>query len=144
MTRYYYTDPLAAAWMARHHGFFIVHPIEPKTSVHSKCRDEAHCYVTANEVKDIDSSWLDLNWRDGTRFYIHPDSEYLLQPQDGDIVIECYGDLTKGYPLQIIGKCVGISEYACRFGDETIYEKGDDFKIIQRNGKPFFWPEVEQ
>jgi len=120
--RYYYTDPVAAAWMAKHFGMqFIFGDLKyPELAILRR-----------------------VQRREEMTVYIHPDSEYLLQPQDGDIVIECYGDLTKGYPLQIIGKCVGISEYACRFGDETIYEKGDDFKIIQRNGKPFFWPEVE-
>lgn len=68
--------------------------------------------------------------------YIHPDSLILLEPQDGDTV-------------QSNGKSDYTGEYAdytkdiYTAGDRSIFTWDENSKIIQRNGKPFFWPEIE-
>ena len=105
--RYYYTDTDAAKWMHSHHGVKL----------------------TANNGMDIfymRGEWWFTDNSDGLAslmgddyyqaypnngYYIHPDSEHILEPQVGDIN-------------------VGST-------------KSDRIRVIQRNGKAFMWPEVE-
>ena len=58
---------------------------------------------------------------------IHPDSLHLLEPQDGD-VIDCRQ---------------GANNTGCGFQDYLSGINEPRGKIIQRNGKPFHWPEKE-
>lgn len=56
------------------------------------------------------------------RYYIHPDSLHLLEPLSGDFIIR----EDNAQPHRWTGRGVGVR------------------KIIQRNGIPFMWPEVEE
>lgn len=64
MKRYFYTDPLAAAWMARHFG------MRPKEEVGSPI------------VRQFPAP-IELPYR----AYIRPDSLHLLEPIDGDLLL---------------------------------------------------------
>lgn len=61
--RYFYTDPLAAAWMAKHFGMFFIHPYDGDAFC-----DEA---VAGWGISPV---------------YIHPDSLHLLESQVGDLI----------------------------------------------------------
>lgn len=107
-TKYYYTDPLAAAWMAKHFGMEFTEGFWPSNDI-AMIR-WANKLVTAEE------------------FYIHPDSLNLLKPQIGDIIDS--------------GAIQGnVSRENMQLAIELIENGGG--QIIQRNGTPFMWPEVE-
>lgn len=58
----------------------------------------------------------------GLKFYIRPDSLKILEPQEGDDVRDGSGSIFGYYE-------------GCAFEQKCV--------IVQRNGKPFFWPQVE-
>ena len=71
--RYFYTDPLAAAWMAKHFGMeFDWFSDQGNGPVAQTPESIAH---------DI------LYPGTGGRYYIHPDSLHLLEPQARDTVL---------------------------------------------------------
>lgn len=104
--RYYYTDPLAAAWMAKYFQMEFT------------ADSPMHCWST--EIR------LPLD-----EYYIHPDSEHILEPQTGDLVA-----------LDLLGD---TSAMTLKLGSNFYMEaaRSNKCKIIQRNGKAFHWPEVE-
>jgi hypothetical protein len=63
------------------------------------------------------------------RFYVHPGSVGLMEPQDLDILYR-----TNGY-CQTVGVHIGIPK--------TLAQLAAGAVIIQRDGKPFFWPEED-
>lgn len=127
MTRYYYTDPLAAAWMARHFGMRYESPV--RTSSNPQW-DNAMFYVNRNG-----------NWHN-VEYYIHPDSLHLLEPKEGDL-LECNNTNKLLY-----GICLAfdkLAESVCVESDSGHWSIGDSrVKIIQRNNIPFMWPEKEE
>ena len=143
MTQYYYSDPLAAAWQAKHFGIDIyTHRLD--NGVHPKR------YRDFNEsVADIAKNVVD-GWQD--RYYVYPDSLPLLEPQIGDWVAVFSGKASIGswpdevtsihrpndetYPYAGDGRLVVGLE-----GCHPDWKYFDDCKIIQRDGKAFHWPE---
>lgn len=70
MTRYYYTCPIKAAYMAKYYGMRFV-----------DCSKE---YDISDFVRlDYGDVYDDLD----EKFYIHPDSLHLLEPVAGDLLI---------------------------------------------------------
>ncbi len=132
--RYFYTDPLAAAWMAKHFGMKFV--VDNKSLY-------AERYMLIGEYR-----WMfDLN-HVGKAFEIHADSQHLLMPEIGDIIEFFYpGEEDKQVCIITCGK------------DAVVYEQGIDIdwvlgknpmsvdalkcKIIRRNKAAFIWPEKE-
>lgn len=116
MTRYFYTDPLAAAWMAKH---FEMRFTNGSADNHEVMRS----YPSLFELDD------GLNrYEYNGKYYIHPDSVYLLKPRKGDRL------LWRGY---------GRTEWKY---EEAYYHtemKGWDFLILQRNNIPFMWSDHE-
>lgn len=107
LTRYFYTDPLAAAWMARTYGVIF--------------EDYA-----GFRFKEEDTFWHLEPLR---KLFVHKDSIHLFEPKNGDIGdIEGWGPVTFSRDRWISGGIV-ISN--------GIY------KIIQRNGIAFMWPETD-
>lgn len=84
--RYYYTDPLAAAWMAKHHGVRFV-------LLDGSAVSEG---MMGNQIRG--------DWDYGA-FYIHPDSLHLLEPQAGDLLSWASG-LHIGSPHYFGSDCV--------------------------------------
>lgn len=125
MTRYFYTDPLAAAWMAKHFGmrFGIFE--------RGKFNWEPIYYGGYwGPIKEGDSFFSE----NVEKFYIHPDSVKLLEPQVLDVAQETNKDDRKRV-VQIASPV-----QASQISDEIKMGLG---KIIQRNSITFMWPEVE-
>lgn len=120
--RYYYTDALAAAWMAKHFGMFF----------------DNDCAVVALSLKDAVLDEIATY-----KAYIHPDSLYLLKPQQWDLVEH------DGISYGLVTDYDDDEEAAIQYDtDENGVTRAglaaiDDLVIIQRNGIAFMWPESE-
>ena len=110
--KYYYTDALAASWMADKFGMKLKTPRGQNMYYDGRSfRTEKDCGVYG-----------------GGKHYIHHDSLHILYPQLGDVVH------TAGmHPYKEI-VIVELRDYLKRSGG---------FKIIQRKGMAFIWPEKE-
>jgi hypothetical protein len=130
MTRYFYTDSLAAAWMAKHFGMVF------------------------REKPPLDDGWVDPLMNDRGRYIICPDSMHLLEPRPGDKVSYSFGvgqhageawDEVKG----IIASNDEGYPYTGNGEPYVLVDDCDEFplsrlkEIFQRDGKPFMWPESE-
>jgi hypothetical protein len=129
--RYFYTDPLAAAWMELHHDVKTGNLDDP--------------FFSAWQVTFFEADWR----RSGEqppeyrqRYYIHPDSLHLLEPRIGDLI---HNGCCALYYMVIDEWISGFSGNA-----EVEVERAVDWfsgehygLIIQRGGKPFMWPESE-
>lgn len=119
--RYYYTDPLAAAWMAKYFGMKFTHGqgFEIYLSPHESW---SGWYYTQSGIR--------VHRHPNETLYIHPDSVKLMEPQVGDIlsVRSVLGKDKKPYYFY---------EY------KGLASLPDIWKIIQHNGIAFMWPEVE-
>ena len=86
--------------------------------------DEINKPVKISHVAMSDTGKLSLGWfNERTRYYIHPDSLPVLGPREGDLLQ--WGD----------------AEFALATPRDV--GQADPDRIIQRDGKPFFWPERE-
>ncbi len=118
--KYFYTDPLAAAWMAKHFRMkFLSDTTKDETP------DDASDYE-ADTAYEADCGWGKAKER---KYYIHPESLHLLEPKDDD--------------MDDNGRDLTINEYGI-FSSYKGWAHGRfDGKIIQRNGIAFMWPECE-
>lgn len=127
MTKLYYTNPLAAAVMAKEFGVQYSNKFLYGGEIGYNIENQG------GFGEDID------------KFYIHPDSYHIFEPQEGDIILALE---EKAKKITSDEECKNL--YGGLQDDEvlrkTTFEKwliiGDD-KIIQRNDKPFFTPERE-
>jgi len=141
MTRYYYTDALEAAYMAKHHGVKL-QVDKMKACIAS---GEPPYYPDDFLPLDVCNALVDcirkLHWeREEQRFYIHPDSVHLLEPQEGDLLAYQHDDIEDvcwvGLHSQTYELVVQIDSLSWMSPIEL-----HQTKVIQRNNKPFFWPE---
>lgn len=116
MTRYFYTDPLAAAWMAKHFGVNYLY----------FSQEDGGC-----QFYEGVGFRMELPNRNG-RFYIQPDSLHLLTAQ--------LGDLCKFRGITAIGEEDFESPQYWEVGER---QQGWQ-EIIRRNGLAFHWPESEE
>jgi len=83
-----------------------------------------------NEFETIIDSHIQHCYRG--KYYIHDDSLHLLNPIEEDVIVNSVGcpSLIRsgGYG------CIALTDIS------TIF-KPQEFQIIQRNGRPFFWPD---
>lgn len=117
----YYTDPLRAALMAREFGV--------KFNFEEMRQDyESGGLKAKRSLKKI-KSWKTIIeiGKHCDKFYIHPDSLALFEPREGDMIIE--------YDDNEIRQCF------LRLNSEQT--PAAPYKIIQRDNKAFFMPEVE-
>lgn len=129
MTKLYYTDPLKAAWMSREFG------VDLRTN---GCRTALPLWIFGR--------WIENKWDKVAE--IHPDSLSIFKPMEGDVYEV---DVTEDVP---------VYHERARFGDAPMYYKsrsspyhqfqiyknnpnGVFKRIVERNGKAFFMPEVE-
>lgn len=110
--RYFYTDPLAAAWMAKHFGM----EFEERPDIISGY-SIVYC---AEEFKATPP------------YYIHPDSLYLLKPNEGDIFIRW----TERHDDPTDWRAMHYDNSNTRY-----WVTNRPSKIIYRNGVSFMWPE---
>ncbi len=64
------------------------------------------------------------------KYHIHPDSYHIFEPQVGDVIIDALGQTLKQGNMSKTDCFMLVKDGVCR--------------IIQRNDKPFFWPESEE
>ncbi|MCE9567638.1 MAG: hypothetical protein K8U57_37025 [Planctomycetes bacterium] len=122
--RYFYTDPLAAAWMAKHFGMEFI----TKDGLITRC-----------VLPLVDGL------KTGDCYYIHPGSLHLLEPKNGDLCrtsgFERIGNSGSQYNEY------DFTDVAFDFGYGPIIERDgcgySPTEIIQRDGKPFHWPQQE-
>ncbi len=124
MTKYFYSDPLAAAWMARQFGMKFHPGTEPIKSIQRLPYGPS-------------------------RFNIHPDSLHLLEPQHGDII----SPSSSMMGIYIIGQnamcdrnmnAVPHTGYMDMETVKSIQSGWGKNTILQRNNIPFMWPESEE
>lgn len=73
MKKYYYTDPLAAAWMAKHFGMKFVYEDEFQERNNIGILGEDNNFNTT------------ISYRN--KYFIHPDSLPILEPRDEDFIL---------------------------------------------------------
>jgi hypothetical protein len=134
---YYYTDPLAAAWMAKHFGMRfncfsfeligLIDEFEPTTFV----------YVTPENIADACEQEI--------KAYIIPESLDILEPQPGDlmsvgkILYQCIPDIDSTVARSAEIKFLPQLEISRAL---HCHEKGK-VRVLQRNGIVFMNPESE-
>jgi len=120
--RWYYDDPLAASWMAKHYGMKLQFSVGHNYT--------GHIYTSANDILEYGAACFQSSGIDRF-YYIHPDSLNLLEIKEKDYINDdgCLGAVWKTN-----GKLVYTE------GD---YEFPATGKIIQREGIPFMWPKKE-
>lgn len=171
MNKFYYDDPLAAAWMAKHFGMKLLSLHTEQQKIEYDIPDEDtdydwyHGCVVDGWRKDIEmiSDAVEFIEDASDKIYIHPDSLHLLEPQVSDIIIfnETYlGDeiestVTSLYNIGgknsrglIVDSFLINGALNNALAQRTLEKKffGDPSKslqIIQRNGIAFHWPKEE-
>jgi hypothetical protein len=136
--RYFYTDPLAAAWMFKHFGMVLEcwHTQEEQDEMSAPA---AYDFRDASVEDGGIDVWGDVIHADCRRAYIHPDSLHLLEPQMGDLV---WMEATHKSGM---GVC-RWAEFLQGDFESYIESLASDYlshRIIQRNGIAFHWPERE-
>lgn len=107
MTRFFYTDPLEAAYMAKHFGMQL----------------EGLEYRAPTE-SESGSRWSCINdFYDDRHFFIAQESLHLLEVQVSDMVLDSDG-------INGIAVMLELQLEQCRGA-----------VIIERQGRPFFWPQ---
>ena len=148
MSLYFYTDPLAAAWMAKHFGMKLYCRHDDAELAEYELPEDQREYPFGHAV--IDDGCTAETWgviveeNLGRRAYIHRDSLLLLEPQAGDLVLfDAYLGDTR------LTDCVGAG--LVHRNDIGLFVERPKFRwlneseclVIQRNGIPFHWPESE-
>jgi hypothetical protein len=141
MTRYFYRDSLAAAWMAKHFGMRL----------RPDCYEERALPVGEDVTRFTHHAFRG-------RYYTHVDSIHLLDPQDGDAVEfdrwhwerQRHDDLKDASPqphfalVKIDGDWKHIFSAGIGWDRVRVGERFSlPFKIIQRRGIAFHWPESD-
>ncbi len=133
--RYFYRDPLAAAWMAKHFGMKLL----------AESSDEGRLVDAGARFIDCDDTFRELWQHDFSylgKLYVHPDILHLLEPQVGDVVIaELHGPVRIANFAEFKGRKTIETVSDC-YGGGSFYPEGVT-SIIQRNGMAFHWPEQE-
>lgn len=131
MTRqYFYTDTLAAAFMAKHF------------KMRFGCRYESGEF-NGNPGMGALHRWQEIvRWNEfAGPIYIHPDSERLLGPAIGDLIHN--GCCSNYYVVaeEYIPDWSASNEVALAHAKKWF--ESPHARIVQRGEKPFFWPERE-
>lgn len=123
MVKYFYTDPLEAAYMAKRYRMDILliddaHALKPDyfrdwTSIIGELED---CHaIEPDKARD--------------KYYIHSDSLSILEPRVGDL-------MKQGSGYEIVTKIFDDGRGVVSQSSVFL----PPYHIIQRNGIPFFWP----
>ena len=140
MPKYYYTDPLKAAWMAREFGVKIYAYInviggnncrigDVDCKIHKEIDEKPIMYLNPNDCFKNPRTLPYAGWQQAVdKWYIHPDSLHILKPKVGDIA---WWNIADGSSALVIITPLFIKQ-------------GGLQEIIQRDNKAFFMPEVEE
>ena len=116
MTHPYYNDPIAAIYMAKHHGFILY------TGAINGSDYERY---TSFDFEGAPERWPNL----ASPIYVHPSSFEKLRGITGDMIA-----IANGREAHRLGTG----------GNKNVIMLQAGETIVQRNGKPFFWPEVHE
>lgn len=120
--RYFYRDPLHAAVMAQDFGMKFI--LEQDGKIYGMPDAGFICHEFMQGKLE------------GAKFYLTEDSLHLLQPQVGDRWINsqkvCY-----------LVSAAWYGKYQLKRMTSSYERSGVMPKIIQRQGNPFYWPELE-
>ncbi len=122
MPKYYYTDPLKAAWQIKNHAFKL------ESIVSWEAIFEVACDCQGGG--GFRNEWFD------DKYYIHPNCHELLKPQVDDIIE------FDGFVYGLVNS-VNADEIAIQCDDIFYVRDIEECTIIQRNEKAFFMPEVK-
>ena len=127
--RFFYTDPLAAAWMAQQFGMrFDDDALLRLDKIGDRYNPSASIVCSPEELaKSCANDYV-------FKAYVHPDSLTLLELQVGDLVT--IQDITSIYTKEDF-------ELDQQAENEGLKDDFSPYKIILRNGIPFMWPESE-
>jgi len=147
--RYFYTDPLAAAWMAKHFGVKVHCPVWKGDGVREQSNLPVPLWVFGRIIDATSRKSLGVD-----RFTVAEESVPVFVPQVGDFVV-CRWPLHKDhFRRQVHGWVTTIEE---NIDERTVWVRSDNYcsadedaqfdvsevQIIQRNGLAFHWPEEE-
>lgn len=130
--RYYYTDPLAAAWQVKHHNIkleLIIYDIDTEETTHN---------LFSGDFFDWPKINLDTE-RFGVRYYIHSDE--LLQPQEDDQIMVTENLL--GY-INLPSKNNNFKVPMIHIAWTNEMREYNGQPIKERNGISFISPEREE
>jgi hypothetical protein len=131
MTRFFYSDPHEAAFMAKHYGMRIFVKTNSKSGI----------ALSVSENMAQDAEWRNIcvmeTGSKETKYYIHPESLHLLNALQGD-----EGADKNGYQARYTGTNWEVATYPNAFneGDE-VQRAVEPVVIDKRSGKHFFWPQ---
>ena len=142
----FYTDPLAAAYMAREFGVKFTDADGDEIRCANNIAKGLWSWIYKGESK---SDWIYYSGTpiklpcgkitEDVKYYIHPDSYYGFRPMPGDVIYRTPRRSDKESHGLIVCK-----PRSCSHWESRIKENKDDIKIFQRNNKTFFWPESEE
>lgn len=120
MARYYYTDALKAMWMLREFDIKI------------EWKRDGSLKAVPQDIINLAHD-IHHNSGGGGKYYICSDFHEMLKPRIGDLMTNL--GVSAWWVVRVQGDKVFFADYA--YGDAK------EMKIIQRNGKAWFNPEVE-
>lgn len=122
--RYFYENPLKAAWMTYEFKFKFGMQSGPDPFYSGPFG------FRPLSVEDL----VNASWK--RPIYLHPDCHAMLEPQEGDI-----GAYTDRFE-----SCLTWNQTSGGYweNDEGSSISRKDIQIIRRNGKAFFMPEIEE
>ncbi len=131
MPKYFYTDPLKAAWMGQEFGFNFYQLCEARNN--PKIGNNLLRYEVSNrEIK---------------YYIIQLDSHNLLKPQVGDVFLDVR-DAKPPFAAHVCDGLLNVKDEGLKISYNDINSGGfvpvAYVEIIQRNGKAFFAPEIEE
>jgi len=145
MTKLYYTDPLAAAYMSREFGveYHKLGKIANWKVWQIDGEVDGAIFIDPKIM-----SHIDFLHDFGGKFSIHPDSLHIFEPQEGDYIYfdNEFGENRDEYGIGEVSISLWTDEVlSVRWGNIGLrLNECENVRIIQRNGKPFFWPEEEK
>ena len=125
----YYTDPLASAYMAREFGVKFI-------NYDNGDREYGFDDIIDSPIglyDNVDAMVVYPHPRDHYKLYIHPDSYHIFESMAGDVFRTTRADAIS---VEFIMSDIRAIEF-------KNFIKTQGAKIIQRDNKPFFWPEEE-
>lgn len=117
MTKLYYDDPLQAVYMAEEFGVKYCDDVR----LDSNCRISDVTYIKCPPIA-----------------YIHPDSYHIFDPMEGDVM-----QWHRQCNLMLVEKAPKDTEENEVLKLSELHKTLPNGRIIQRQGKPFFWPKTE-
>lgn len=127
--KYFYTDPLAAAWQSKYFGMVFTD------------QDDAiiDCWMIGLHI-DTHAVSTRLTAKKDRKYYIHPDSLKLLEPRVGDMITHLG---LRSWRIDSMDDCAYFHPNMPNESIGRFTLKADKPEIIQRNGIAFMWPESE-